>query len=530
MPRIRSCAATICVICISTLSGCASNRATERLVDQSSPSASPSDSVAPARLASFRLASARTADLANPVDEMALPPELPEAIAIEELDASPMETHGAEEPLNVNLPTVLSMVGGTHPTVAFAQWRIQESYAQLDQARVLWLPTIRGGFSFHRHDGNYQASDGRIVDVHRNSFQYGLGNGATGAGTTPVPGISAQFRLADAIFEPAVAKRVSTARKYGSIATMNEQLMLVSTAYTELVDAHQDYQILRESKNLAEELTKLTLDFAAAGEGLQSDSDRMQTEMSLVENRMLMAQETIDLAAARLAEATSVNAGQQLYPMDVAVIPLQLVSQQGDKATMIATGLSNRPELKESQALVTAACQRLKQERYAPFLPSVLLGFSSGGFGGGLGSDLDDIDGRYDFDAAMSWEVRNLGFGERAARDLANSRIQQAKYEKLRAMDQVARQVSESHAQVVFRRQQIDVTQQAIQSAEQSHRRNVGRIRDGQGIPLEALQSLQALETARRAYREAVTGYNLAQIRLQWALGWPITTSATTGF
>ena len=427
------------------------------------------------------------------------------------------------QPLNVNLPTVLSMVGGSHPVVGFARWRVQESYAQVQQARVLWLPSIRGGFSFHRHNGNYQASNGAIVDVDRNSFQYGFGDGATGAGTTPRPGLLAQFRLADAIFEPAIAKRVSVARQHGSVVALNNQLMQVATAYVQLVDAHQRFRIVQETRELTRALHKLTSDFAEAGEGLQSDADRMLTELSLIENRVLSAQEQINVASARLAEATSVDGGQPIFPTDVTAIPLNLVSINGDKASMIATGLARRPELKEAQALVSAACQRHKQEKYSPFVPSVLLGVSTGGFGGGLSTNLDDIDGRLDFDAAMSWNVRNLGFGEQAARRSTAARVQQTKYETVRLMDQVARQVSETHSQVAFRSKRIGVSQQAIVAAEQSYQRNLGRIRDGQGLPLEVLQSLQALDAARQAYLDAVTGYNASQIRLQWALGWPVT-------
>ena len=91
------------------------------------------------------------------------------------------------EPLRLNLPTALALVGGRHPAIGLAKWRVQEAYARFEQAKVMWLPSIQPGFSFHRHDGNYQASDGSIVDVNRNSFQYGLGTGATGAGTTPRP-------------------------------------------------------------------------------------------------------------------------------------------------------------------------------------------------------------------------------------------------------------------------------------------------------------------------------------------------------
>ena len=96
----------------------------------------------------------------------------------------------------------------------------------------------------------------------------------------------------------------------------------------------------------------------------------------------------------------------------------------------------------------------------------------------------------------MSWELRNLGVGERAARRDASARVQQAKFAKIQVMDQVAREVAEAHAQVRNRSERITITQRAIQMAEDSYQRNLSRIRDGQGLPLEALQSLQALEDA----------------------------------
>jgi len=195
-----------------------------------------------------------------------------------------------QEVIQLNLPTALSMVGGQHPAVGFAQWRVQEAYAQLDRARVLWLPSIQPGFSFHKHDGNYQASDGSIVDVHRNSFQYGLGAGATGAGTTnPRPGIVAQFHLADAIFQPKIMEITSWARGHAVNGIVNEQLLNVAVAYLELLNAEQDLRIVEQTQALTSELAELTRDFAETGQGLQADADRLQTELILVEDRLASA-------------------------------------------------------------------------------------------------------------------------------------------------------------------------------------------------------------------------------------------------
>ncbi|MGB7328473.1 MAG: TolC family protein, partial [Rubripirellula sp.] len=257
-----------------------------------------------------------------------------------------------DDAIDMNLPSALAMVSGSHPAVGVAQWRVREAYATLARAEALWLPSIQGGLSFHRHDGNYQASDGTIVNVNRNSFQYGLGNGATGAGTTPQPGLVAQFHLADAIFQPEIAEKTAWAQGHAASAVVNRQMLAAANAYIDLLDAHQDNQIIEQSRQRMTNLSEVTSDFAEAGEGLKADAKRIETELSLIQNRVVASQERIALASARLAQAISLDSRASIRPMDVTIVPIDLAMNQTDKSQLISTGLATRPELKESQALV----------------------------------------------------------------------------------------------------------------------------------------------------------------------------------
>jgi outer membrane protein TolC len=189
---------------------------------------------------------------------------------------------------------------------------------------------------------------------------------------------------------------------------------------------------------------------------------------------------------------------------------------------LVATGLSNRPELAASRSLVGEAVNRLKREENAPWLPSVLLGVSYGGFGAGVGGQITKGDSRFDFDGVAWWEVRNLGLGERAARDNARAQIQQARMQEVQTMDVVAREVVETYSQVQSRQKQIAAAKEGIAAAQRSYERNLQRIQNIQGLPIEVLQSIQALDAARREYLRAVVDYNTAQFRLHRALGWPI--------
>ena len=93
-------------------------------------------------------------------------------------------------------------------------------------------------------------------------------------------------------------------------------------------------------------------------------------------------------------------------------------------------------------------------------------------------------------------------------------------------MDRIAREVNETQAQIQARKKQIEISKEAVQAANDSCDKNWERIRNGQGLPIEALQSIQALATAQREYIRAVSEYNMAQFTLQRSLGWPINDAA----
>ncbi|XZE20718.1 hypothetical protein SH449x_000603 [Pirellulaceae bacterium SH449] len=196
--------------------------------------------------------------------------------------------------------------------------------------------------------------------------------------------------------------------------------------YIDLLEATQEIEIVSEALRQTAKLVTLTRDYADAGQGLQADADRCATELALVQTRELTAREQQQIASTRLARTLSIPMTSALIPQEPVIIPLDLTVTDSDESTLISAGLSTRPELKEMQSLVAAACEAYKREKYAPFVPSVLLGFSTTSFGGGLGSNASNFGGRYDIDAMMVWETRNLGMGERAARRERSAQVQQA--------------------------------------------------------------------------------------------------------
>lgn len=429
------------------------------------------------------------------------------------------EDRGEVQP--IDLPTALHLADARNPLVAFTREQVRQSYAKLERADVLWLPSIRAGAGYNHHDGAIQQVDGTQIDTSRNGFYSGLGASTFAGGAPIVPGVWANFQLADAIFQPLAAKQQIGARKAAAGAALNDTLLQVAQTYLELLRAKEELVIAQETEQHAQALDDVTQKYAEAGEGLQSDADRAATELSLRKNNVVRAEESIAVASARLAQVLHLNPALQFDPVEPIITPLDLAPAQDSADNLIAQALSARPELAEARHLVCEAIARWKRERYAPFVPSILLGVSDGGMSAGKNTDYAAGQNRLDMDAIAYWEMRNFGFGDQAAQRDARSAVEQTRWRQVEVMDRVAREVTEANVQVRARRDQIKIAEDGVKVAVHSYQLNIDRIEQAKGLPIEALQSLQALDQARREYLRSVIDYNTAQFSLLRALGWP---------
>lgn len=448
-------------------------------------------------------------------------------------DAKPDDEHADGDPLipnplPVDLGTALEITAGQNPRVAFARERVREAYANLQTANSLWLPSIRSGFNYNKHEGKIQDVAGTIIDTSRGSLYTGLGAQAVGASSPAVPGIYMNFHVRDALFNPRIAERALAAQRRANEADVNDVLLETSLAYLDLLEAAQTKAVADDTTAHAEKLSELTSSFAKAGQGLDADSDRAKTELAARRVESQRGIENVRVASSRLCRLLSQDQSQTLLPVEPELTPIEMVDITPGMADLIGIGLSNRPELAESQLLVAAAIERLRREKAAPLVPRVLLGVSYGGNGGGLGSDISRFGDRFDGDVAAYWEIRNLGLGEQANRNGAGARVRQAVFQRVQVMDQVAAEIAEAYAQVEIRKGQIETARAGIEAAQLSYARNSERIENAQGLPIETLQSIQALDQARRLYIRTVADYNRAQFRMHRALGWPALTYCPT--
>jgi outer membrane protein TolC len=469
-------------------------------------------------------------------------------------DGSPLRTTAAEDLAAVgqlvpeqeihpiDLPGAFRLAGARDLDIQIARARVAAAAADLVHARALWLPSIFIGPNWIRHDGQVQVVEGDVRTISKSSLFLGATAAAGSSVSGPVPaggpaqvtGLTTVLRFSDAIFLPLAARQVIDARRASVVAATNDALLGVAESYMELQRAAGRLAIAREATANADRLAAITGSFSQAGAGLEGDHKRSLVErdrrLADVEDSLGM----LEVASADLVRRTRLDPTVVVAPVEPAEVMLEIVSDRTPLDSLVEIGLRNRPELASSRSRVEETLLRLKQARLRPFIPSLALRYSGGGFGGGRNEFFGAFDGRSDADVNLYWETANLGFTDRAVRERREAERREADLEFYKMQDRVAAEVVQASKAKIAAYRQMKRIERAVPEAIASLELNFKTIREAAGLPvaatrpIEVLQPIQALADARGEYLDAVIDYNVAQFRLFHAVGRaPATTQAS---
>ncbi len=438
--------------------------------------------------------------------------------------------------LPVDFPAVLRLAGADNWNVKIAQERICEAVARYNEARVSWLPSLNLGIGYNHHEGEIQATDGTVSTVSRGSLFVGGGarienHPLTGGAGGPAR-LFVDFSIADAIYQPLAARQLLSAERSRQSHVFNDTMLAASLGYFELARAQSQTAIAMENLAEAELVLKLTESFVEAGKGTAADKNRLQVIVNRRRRDVVAAKAQVGIASAQLANVlqldnSKLDPTQGLFAMEAEVLPIVLVQPEIELSELVGQAVRSRREVNEAECRAQSAQTQLKAEKLRPLFPNLTLGLGGGAFGGGTGGNLSKLDSRSDVDVQMVWELRNLGAGNRVARDLRQSELNQSIYVGRQLKDQIANEVAVAYHQVDLHSKSMAIFQDSILQAANSLRINIEAIRDLEGLPLESIQSLEEVASARNGYLDSVIDYNRSQLQLLRAIGEPIATETS---
>lgn len=458
-----------------------------------------------------------------------LPPSPPPPPIAGGLDAALIEGRPVQP---IDLVNVLRLAGARDLDIAIARRRIDQSLADLERARSLWLPSFFLGPTYYRADGQVQTITGQVINVNRGSLFLGGTAASVNGFPAPSPGtgypqlnsLSSVLRISDMIYEPLANRRMVDANRAGFRAATNDALLAAAEAYLDLQTAGGRLAIAREAAGNAETLAAITASYAKNGEGTEADHRRALAEFRQRRRGIQAASGQLLVASTNLTRLLVLNPRIIVAPVEPSETILRLVPEDRPLGDFICQAFRNRPELAQSQELVQAALVRLKQAKLRPFVPSVAVTYAGGGFGGGKDSFFGNFGARGDIMASLFWEVQHLGFADRAAMRRSAADKKTAELELIKLESRIAAEVASSYETRLASAKQIDEAREALAEALESLRLNLLNMRQGAGLPratrpIEVLQPIQALAQARLDYLDSVIAYNRAQFRLERAIG-----------
>jgi outer membrane protein TolC len=425
------------------------------------------------------------------------------------------------------LATALRLADGRPLMIAAAQASVQVAVANLDLARVMWLPNVYVGASYLRHDGGGAGNSGDEFINGRDQFLAG-------------GGLLAAVSSDDAIFEPLALRQVLRARQSDVQTARNDSLLAVAEAYYNVQQARGR---LAGAQDVTTKAVELVRRVTALGKGLAPpiEADRARAQQAESDQMVSEAREAWRTTSAELTRLLRLNPSAVVVPLEPPYLQVTLLAPHEPVDSLVPIGLTNRPELAAQQALVQATLVRLRQERLRPLMPSLILEgdptpAAPGGFlmGGVFGSDVNGRSnpwsGRSDVNVQVLWELRNLGFGNHALVRERQAEQQRALVELFRTQDRVAAEVVRAHAELESATARVGQAEVGVKEALITYVGTVKGLSETTRFgdllvlvnrPQEAVAALRQVARAYDFYFQSVNDYNRAEFRLFRALGYP---------
>ena len=414
-----------------------------------------------------------------------------------------------EAPYPIDLPTALRLAGAQNLDIQLARERLSEVQANRQSALQQFFPWITAGAAYHRRDGVAQAVPaGTISDAHFQSYN-------------PGAAITAQMDLGDAIYKSLAAKQLVKASDQALEAQRQDSTLSAAQGYFELAKAGALVEVTREALKTSRDYQQQLHAAVSSGIAFRGDELRVQSQAERYEITLRQALERQRVAAAELALVLHLNSTVELVPLDTLLAPITLYETNAAIQALVEQALRTRPELKQSQALASAARAAKNGAVYGPLIPSVGAQAFGGGLGGGPDGGPSNFGAEGDYLLGVMWRIGPGGLFDSGRVNAGKARLAAAQLGEAKLKDTITSQVVVSLARVQSLWAQIVLAQQNLGTASETLRLTRERKQYGVGVVLEDLQAQQDLTQARSECLTALAEYNKAQYGLAKAVGGP---------
>ncbi|HEY7330975.1 MAG TPA: TolC family protein [Gemmataceae bacterium] len=445
----------------------------------------------------------------------------------------------------INLATALRLADARPLIVAAAQASAWVAEAQLQKAKVLWLPAFMMNAAYFRHDG-YGPDFNQGINVPQGINS--LGQPSVGSFGKPlnqnlnwfISGFSLYQAVAttDVIFQPLASRQDLNAKRWDIQTAKNEALLETAQAYFNVHKYRGQYAgavyCVDQGRKLLAAIDALSRDLVP-----KVEVDRARNLLAALEEQAVSARENWRVASADLTQVLRLDPRAVVEPLEHDHLQITLIDPSRSLDDLIPIGLTNRPELAAQKAQIEAALVRIRQEKLRPLLPLVVIsGFQTPGgmtteasiFATGNGGKLNLWSFRDDISGQVVWQLQNMGFGNSALVKKRRAEQSRATAMLFQIQDTVAQEITTTQATLQSAAARVVQAERSLLSGLVTYHKNyegMGQTKRFENVleqiyrPQEVVYALFLLKVAFDNYFATVAEYNTAQFQLFHALGYP---------
>ncbi|MBM4070242.1 MAG: TolC family protein [Planctomycetes bacterium] len=470
------------------------------------------------------------------------------------LKPAPLES--SDLPLPINLAAALRLADARPLLVAAAQASAWVAEAQLERAKVIWVPTLNLGAAYVRHDGfgpDFNRGlnpplEGQKIPLNQNvnwlyvgggllQSAYGPANLVTDTNSAPVTMRRPPNMTADMIFQPLAARQVLDSRKWDIQTAKNDVLLQTAQAYFRVHEFRGRYagalDAVAKARIAVKRIDDMSKDLVP-----RAEVDRARRLQAMLEQKAAAAREAWRVSSADLTEILRLDPRVVVVPLEQDHLQITLIDPSRPVHELTLIALTSRPELASQKALIRAAEERIRREKWRPLLPNFFLnGFESpgmriqaGALGTGRGSAMNLWSWRNDITPSIEWQIEQFGAGNLARVKEQRGEQSRAIETLLQIQDAVAADVTRSQAHLQSAAVRSVQAERELREALVTFEKNLQGLGQTQRFgnvlhlvyrPQEVVAALEHLQRSYDEYFSTVADYNRAQFEIFHALGYP---------
>jgi len=299
------------------------------------------------------------------------------------------------------------------------------------------------------------------------------------------------------------------------IEVKQELILMVKKSYFEILKSQKIRKVAIQAVEQLEEHLKVSQSFYDVGIIPKNDLLEAKVELAQVRQDLLRADNEVEIAKSYFNTVLRREINSPVIIEDILKYqPLTLSLKE-----CISRAYEKRPELKEVDLYVKLAKREITLAK-SKYYPDVFLYSSYERLG-----DDPSVRGN-DFQDAETWKVMTefkWTFWEwgKTKYEVNRNRTELAKTQdaKTQIKDNIALDVKKAYLDMKLAEKNIFVAKTAIDQAEENFRMNEERYKEQISTTTDVLDAQTLLTQARSNYYNALSDYNIAKARLEWAIG-----------